>query len=98
MENANELKEVQSSESILPNGTGEFAILPDLKPRYLRDKGAVAMFGIGRTKLYTLAKLGKIKSITLQEEGTTRGTRLFEVDSIERYIVSFDQTAAQTSN
>ncbi|MBK1835378.1 hypothetical protein [Roseibacillus ishigakijimensis] len=69
-----------------------------LKPRYLRDKGAVAMFGIGRTKLYMLAKQGKIKSITLQEEGTARGTRLFCVESIERYIASFDKTATHPTD
>lgn len=80
--NVAELNEVQTSEQIN-------------KPRYLRDKGAVAMFGIGRTKLYNLAKQGKIKSITLQEEGTSRGTRLFCVKSIEHYIESFDKTPSK---
>lgn len=61
------------------------------KPLYLREKNATAMYGIGRTNLYRLAKEGKIKSITLQEEGCSRGTRLFCVKSIERYILSFDK-------
>lgn len=60
-----------------------------IAPRYLRDKGAIAMFALSRTKLYTLAKEGKIKSISLQEKGTTRGTRLFCVESIQSYIESF---------
>ena len=61
-----------------------------ISPRYLRDKGATAMFGLSRTKLYTLAKQGKIKSVSLQEVGTSRGTRLFCVQSIQNYIDSFE--------
>ena len=61
-----------------------------ISPRYLRDKGATAMFGLSRTKLYTLAKQGKIKSVSLQEVGTSRGCRLFEVASIQNYINSFE--------
>lgn len=61
----------------------------NLTPRYLREKNATAVFGIGRSNLYKLAKEGKIKSITLKEEGSARGIRLFCVESIERYIESF---------
>ncbi len=60
-----------------------------IKPIFLRDKQAVLMYGLSRSKLYQLSKEGKITSISLQEAGTARGTRLFEVASIEKYINSF---------
>ena len=73
-----------------PNLIQPFGKNLDISPRYLRDKGATAMFGLSRTKLYTLAKQGKIKSVSLQEVGTSRGCRLFEVASIQNFIDSFE--------
>ncbi len=56
---------------------------------WLRDKRAVQRFSISRTKLFKLAKEGRIRSVSLREPGTSRGTRLFCVKSIEAYIESF---------
>ena len=56
---------------------------------WLRDKQAVAIYSISRTKLWMLAKAGKIRSVSLQEPGMSRATRLFCVKSIEEYIESF---------
>ncbi len=52
-----------------------------------------------RTKLWMLAKAGKIRSVSLQEPGMSRATRLFCVKSIEEYIESFlpeNQTKGET--
>lgn len=58
-------------------------------PLWLRDKQAVARYSISRTKLWMLAKAGKIRSVSLQEPGMTRATRLFDAKSIDAYIESF---------
>jgi len=66
---------------------------------WLRDKQAVATYSISRTKLWMLAKAGKIRSVSLQEPGMSRATRLFCVKSIEEYIESFlpeNQTKGET--
>jgi hypothetical protein len=59
------------------------------KPIWVKDKGATALFGFSRSWLYSAAKDGRIKSVSLQEEGRSRGTRLFSVESIENYNQSF---------
>ncbi|WP_411827641.1 hypothetical protein [Luteolibacter sp. AS25] len=56
---------------------------------WLRDKKAVATYGISRTKLWQLQKQGKIRSVSLTEPGMSRATRLFDAQSIEAYIESF---------
>lgn len=57
--------------------------------KWLRDKRAVATYGISRTKLWQLQKAGKIRSVSLTEPGMARATRLFDAKSIEAYIESF---------
>lgn len=64
-------------------------IPPDIKALWLRDKQAVATYSISRTKLWRLGKEGKIRTVSLQEPGMARATRLFEAKSIESYIESF---------
>lgn len=59
-------------------------------PEWLRIPAAVARFGISRTKLYQLAKAGKVRSVALTEEGQHKATRLFHADSLRRYIESFE--------
>lgn len=56
---------------------------------WLRDKQVMAIYSISRTKLWGLAKRGKIRSVALQEPGMDRGTRLFCRQSIDDYIASF---------
>ncbi|MDA7649416.1 hypothetical protein N8580_03680 [Akkermansiaceae bacterium] len=57
--------------------------------KWLRDKQAVAIYSLSRTKLWMLAKAGKIRSVSLQEPGMSRATRLFDAKSIDDYIESF---------
>jgi hypothetical protein len=56
---------------------------------WVRDKRAVEIYGISRTKLWQLQKAGKIRSVSLTEPGMARATRLFDANSIETYIESF---------
>jgi hypothetical protein len=49
--------------------------------------------GFSRSKLYELAKDGKIRSASIREPGQKKGTRLFELRSILAFIDS--QDAAQ---
>jgi len=46
--------------------------------------------GLGRSQLNTLLREGKIRSISLRKPGHTRGTRLIVLESVLRYIRSFD--------
>jgi len=64
-------------------------IPPQTYALWLRDKQAVAIYGMSRTKLWQLQKAGKIRSVSLTEPGMARATRLFEAKSIEAYIESF---------
>ena len=64
-------------------------IPPQIYALWLRDKQAVAIYSISRTKLWQLQKAGKIRSASLTEPGMTRATRLFDAKSIEAYIESF---------
>lgn len=71
-------------------------IPPQTYALWLRDKQAVATYGISRTKLWQLQKQGKIRSVSLTEPGMARATRLFDAKSIEAYIESFLPENQQT--
>lgn len=57
--------------------------------KWIRDKQAVSIYGMSRSKIWLLAKQGKIQSVSLKESNMTRGTRLFDANSIDQYIESF---------
>lgn len=65
---------------------------------WMRVPEVVRGYGISRTKLFQLAKDGKIRSVSLREPGTARGTRLFCVKSIEDYIESFLPESTNTTS
>tara|TARA_R100001244_G_scaffold97135_2_gene72706 strand:+ start:488 stop:763 length:276 start_codon:yes stop_codon:yes gene_type:complete len=46
--------------------------------------------GLTRAKLYELATRGHIKSVSLKKHDQSRGTRLFNMESILKYIESMD--------
>jgi hypothetical protein len=50
--------------------------------------GAFLRFGLRRSLLYELHKLGLIKGVSLRRRGTTRGKRLWSIDSIRSYLTS----------
>jgi hypothetical protein len=57
-------------------------------PEFADYKGARALFGFSRASLYRLAGDGKIKSVSIRNRGALRGKRLFDCDSIRRFIAS----------
>lgn len=58
------------------------------KPVWLRIPQAVAIFGIGRTKLYELIASKRIKSVSIRDRGKTRGTRLVSYDGLSEFLES----------
>lgn len=62
------------------------AIPVSLKPEFIRVNEAVKLFGIGRGKLYEMMGAGKIKSVSLRERGSIRGTRLISYDHLKSYL------------
>jgi hypothetical protein len=55
-------------------------------------KGPEYWTGFSRSKLYELAKDGKIRSVSIREPGQEKGTRLFELRSILAFIDAQDAT------
>ena len=56
--------------------------IPDSPPQWIDSKQAHRLFSLGRTTLYRLASEKKIKTVSLQEKGMSRGKRLFSYSSI----------------
>jgi len=71
-------------------------IPPQIYALWLRDKQAVAIYSISRTKLWQLQKAGKIRSVSLTEPGMARATRLFDAKSISVYTESAPPENQQT--
>lgn len=51
--------------------------------------------GLSRSKLYALASAGKIRSISVADEGRERGCRLFHLQSILDYLNSFESNTTK---
>jgi hypothetical protein len=57
-------------------------------PEFIGYQEARMMFGLSRTHLYKLGKEGLIRTVSLRGRGTTRGRRLYSVDSIRAFLNS----------
>ena len=68
---------------------GEGQSASDLKPIWIRLPQVTGCYGISRSKAYQLANEGKVVTSSLREQGQTKGTKLFNVESLEAYINSF---------
>jgi hypothetical protein len=55
-------------------------------PEFVGYTEARALFGLSRTHLYKLGKEGRVKTVSLRARGTTRGRRLYSVDSIRALL------------
>jgi hypothetical protein len=55
-------------------------------PEFVGYADARMMFGLSRTHLYKLGIEGSVKTVSLRGRGTTRGRRLYSVDSIRAFI------------
>jgi hypothetical protein len=47
-----------------------------------------AYFGLKQSLLYRLLAENKIRGVSIRQRGKTRGRRLFDIDSIRRYLNS----------
>jgi hypothetical protein len=64
----------------------EYELTKTVKPEYIRVDKATELFGIGRTKLYSLMAEGKVKAFSLRKRGQVKGTRLISYDSLRDFI------------
>ena len=55
-------------------------------PEFLDAVGVRERFGIKRSLLYELHRLGLIKGVSLRRRGTARGKRLWSIDSIRQFL------------
>lgn len=56
------------------------------EPEFVDSPGAKALYGLGRSYLYRLHADGLILGVSLRKRGQTKGKRLWNVDSIRRYL------------
>jgi hypothetical protein len=61
---------------------------PSSDAEFCDSPGAFLRFGLRRSLLYELHKLGLIKGVSLRRRGTARGKRLWSIDSIRQYLES----------
>ena len=61
---------------------------PIFQPEWIDAKQVQLVFSIGKTTLYHLAAAGKIRTVSLREEGKERGKRLFYSNSIRAFLDS----------
>jgi hypothetical protein len=55
---------------------------------FVDSEGLEQRFSIGRSLAYELAGQGLIAGVSLRRRGQTRGKRLWNVDSVRRYLAS----------
>ncbi len=63
------------------------------KTKWAREKQITERYGLSHMILFNLRKAGKIRSVSLKDEGKRYGARLFNIASIEEYLAS--QEAAE---
>ena len=70
------------------NTTDEVADAPAGKadPEFVDLVGLRERYGIKRGLAYRLAGEGLIKAVSLRRRGTTRGKKLFEVQSVREFL------------
>jgi hypothetical protein len=76
--------------------TEKFNASKDLTPEYVDFTGLERIFGIKRSLGYLLLSDGRIKGLSLKQDGRTRGKRLFCVRSVRDYLLS--EMEAQSSD
>lgn len=70
-----------TAEPIAPTAT-----MPE--PEWIRIPQASAWCGMCRSSLYQLINEGKVRSVSMRERGTTRGTRLISFPSLKAFLES----------
>jgi hypothetical protein len=72
----------------------------DNRPCWVRSPktGPEHYSGFSRAKLYELAGKGAIRSVSIRDAGQSRGTRLFNLQSILDFIEKCEQNAADDTS
>ena len=72
-----------------PKGFNEpDTVLLPVSRKYAKPATVTQIYDLSHGKLYALIREGLIKSITLREPGRSRGSRLIEIASLEKYLQS----------
>jgi hypothetical protein len=59
--------------------------------KYAKPATVSQIYDLSHGKIYALISAGFIKSITLREPGRSRGSRLIEIASLEKYLQSLEE-------
>jgi len=59
----------------------------ELSPEFASIDDACRLFGLGRTKLFSYIRDGRIKSVLLREPGKTTGRRLIYLQSVRDFLM-----------
>jgi hypothetical protein len=65
------------------------------RAKYARIHDIRATHGLPDSTLYRLIHAGLIRSVDVRRPGTTRGTRLIDLESLENYLSSLAEAQAQ---
>jgi len=63
------------------------------KPKYGDFRYVEQHYGVTKGVLYPLFQDGRVKSIVIQNAGTSRGKRLINLESLEAYLESLELAA-----
>lgn len=79
-----------------PNDTAaSVSVQPIAQPRYVRlpKPGTLCgLTGLSRTQIYQLCKSGKVRSVSLKQQGKSRGCRLIDAASLVSAIQEYATT------
>jgi len=75
-----------------PKGSNEpNTVLLPVNRKYAKPATVTQIYDLSHGKVYALIREGLIKSITLREPGRSRGSRLIEIASLEKYLRSLEE-------
>jgi hypothetical protein len=68
------------------------------RPAWLKLDDTSRCYPISRSRLYELIRDGKIRSACLRDRNKVRGTRIVNVESLERYITKHEDVWSESPN
>ena len=74
--------------------SGPFESATRSGPVWLRINAVTENYGLSRSHVFTKIGDGGFESILVKHPGAKRGIRLVKVDSIRRYLASFEEAKA----
>lgn len=65
---------------------------------WTRERQIVAQFGLSHTILYNLRREGKIRTVSLREQGKKYGARLYNLASIREFLANQEAIDDDSAN